>query len=59
MTGQQAAEHAFAVCALLQERELTEVEAFAVISTALANLLTIIPEKPLTSAQLDAALEPR
>jgi hypothetical protein len=57
MTGQQAAEHAFAVCALLQERELTEVEAFAVISTALANLLTIIPEKPLTSAQLDAALE--
>jgi hypothetical protein len=57
MTGQQAAEHAFAVCALLEERELTEVEAFAVISTALANLLTIIPEKPLTAAQLDAALE--
>jgi hypothetical protein len=56
MNGNEAAEHAFAVCALLQERELTEVEAFAVVATALANLLTIIPQKPLTPAQLDAAL---
>ena len=56
MNGQQAAEHAFAVCELLQERQLTEVEAFAVIATALANLLSIIPDKPLTPDQLEAAL---
>jgi hypothetical protein len=56
MTGNEAAEHAFAVCAMLQERELTEVEAFAVVATALANLLTIIPKKPLTPDQLEAAL---
>jgi hypothetical protein len=56
MNGREAAEHAFAVCELLQQRDLTEVEAFAVIATALANLLTIIPEKPLTPDQLEAAL---
>jgi len=56
MNGNQAAEHAFAVCALLEERQLTEVEALGVVAVALANLLSIIPDTPLTDAQLEAAL---
>ncbi len=56
MNGQQAAEHAFAVCAFLQERELTEVEALTVLAMALGNVLAVVPDKPLTADQLAEAL---
>jgi hypothetical protein len=56
MNGQQAAEHAFAVCAFLEERQLTDVEAFAVLALALGNVLAVVPEKPLTPEQLEASI---
>jgi len=56
MNGQQAAEHAFAVCEFLNERQLTEAEAFAVLAMALGNVLAVVPDKPLTAEQLDQSL---
>lgn len=57
MNGTEAAEHAFAVCAFLEERQLTDAEAFGVLGLALGNVLAIVPAKPLTPEQLEASLQ--
>lgn len=56
MNGTEAAEHAYAVCSFLEERQLTDAEAFGVLALALGNVLAIVPQKPLSPEQLEASL---